>query len=265
MLFFSHTGGGPVWTEAIILDLAALGLVLMVIRRKMHGGFERDSERFFALYAVVMAVIYSTIPYKTPWSMLGFLHAWIILGALGFDRLWSLAAGRVVRGLLVGLLLLAGTHLAWQASLANYRYYDDPVNPYVYAQAVDDVVTAAAIIKDVAHATPEGEALPVQVICPGNDYWPLPWYLRSFSHVGWWSSLQQDLVPTPIILATPDIEGALLQKLYESPPPGERYLYVPLFASRVDLRPGKEIRGYVRHDVWEQYRRAQAGQVGSRQ
>jgi uncharacterized protein (TIGR03663 family) len=253
MLFFFHTAGEPVWTEAIILDLAAVGLVLVFLRRDARRGFERDSERFFALFAVVLTIVYSAIPYKTPWSMLGFLHASIILGAIGFGRLWSIAPGRLTRGLLAGVIIIAASHLAWEAGLANYRYYASPVNPYVYAHAVDDVVKVVDIIQDVAATTSEGKALPIQVICTGDDYWPLPWYLRSFSHVGWWSSVHQDLVPTPIILASPEFEGALLTKLYESPPPGERSLYIPLFSTRMDLRPGKEIRGYVRHDVWERY------------
>jgi predicted membrane-bound mannosyltransferase len=253
-----------VWTEAVILDFAALGLVLLILHRNLKEGFERDSERFFAVYAVFMIFIYSAIPYKTPWSMLGFLHACIIMAAIGFGRLWSLASGRIARGVLAGLIVLAASHLAWQAILANYRYYDDPVNPYVYAQAVDDVVRVADIVRNVADSTPEGAAMPVQIVCTGDDYWPLPWYLRSFRHAGWWSSLQQDFVPTPIILASPDIEESLMQRLYESPPPGERYLYVPLFTTRMDLRPGKEIRGYVRHDVWEQYQRERVPNAAER-
>ena len=101
--------------------------------------------------------------------------------------------------------------------------------------------------------------MPVQVICPEDDYWPLPWYLRSLTKVGYWNIVSAELTPTPVILASPEVEESLLKKLYESPPPGERGLYVPLFATRMDLRPGKEIRGYVRHDVWERYQRDRQG------
>jgi uncharacterized protein (TIGR03663 family) len=255
MLLYSQMAGGPVWSEAVILGLAAIGLVLMLPRWDATRGFQRDLGRFFAFYAMLMVIVYSAIPYKTPWSMLGFLHALIILGAIGFARLWSLASSRLVRTLLAVLLVLAASHLAWQANLANFRYYDDPVNPYVYAQSVDDVVSIADIFRGVARSMPEGDKVPIQVVCSEDDYWPLPWYLRSFSNVGWWSNVEEDLVPTPLILASPDLEHALLKKLYESPPPGERYLYVPLFSTRMELRPGKEIRGYVRLDVWDRYQR----------
>jgi uncharacterized protein (TIGR03663 family) len=253
MLFFSHQTGGPIWTEAVILDLAIVGLAFVLLGRHLNTGLERDTERFFALYAVFMTIVYSAIPYKTPWSMLGFLHALILLAAIGFACLWSLTSNRFVRTLLAGLLIMGGVHLAWEASLANFRFYDNPANPYVYAHARGDVLTIADTVRCIAHSTPEGEAMPVQVVCVDDEYWPLPWYLRSLSHVGWWSSIGEDFVPTPVILASPEFEGALLTRLYEVPPPGERYLYVPLFATRKELRPGQEIRGYVRHDVWERY------------
>ncbi|RPH36083.1 TIGR03663 family protein [bacterium] len=261
MLYFSHEAGGPVWTESVILDLGIVGLFFTLPRWDSRKGSERDLGRFFAFYAILMTVIYSIIPYKTPWSMLGFLHAWIIVAAIGFSRLWSLASGRLARTVLVVLLVISGSHLAWQASLANFRYYDDPVNPYVYAQAVDDIVTVADAVRNIAHSAPEGEEMPVQVICEGDDYWPLPWYLRSLTNVGYWNHMGTELIPTPVILASPEVEDALLKKLYESPPPGERYLYVPLFATRMDIRPGKEIRGYVRHDVWEKYQQERLAQA----
>jgi len=42
--------------------------------------------------------------------------------------------------------------------------------------------------------------------------------------------------------------------MYAVPPPGQRDLYVPLFDHPMDLRPGVEIRGYVKNDLWEKFR-----------
>jgi hypothetical protein len=55
--------------------------------------------------------------------------------------------------------------------------------------------------------------------------------------------------PAPVILATPDVEPALLHHLYEVMPPGQRPLYVPLFAGHTELRPGLELRGYVQQSL----------------
>ena len=30
----------------------------------------------------------------------------------------------------------------------------------------------------------------VKIIAPDSDYWPLPWYLRRFKHVGWYKSFR---------------------------------------------------------------------------
>ena len=57
----------------------------------------------------------------------------------------------------------------------------------------------------------------------------------------------------PLIIAKPDVEPALLRKLYEVPPPGERDLYVPLLDSYAELRPTVEIRGYVVKSLWDRY------------
>jgi hypothetical protein len=46
------------------------------------------------------------------------------------------------------------------------------------------------------------------------------------------------------------MEPALVRKLYDVPPPGERELYVSLFDQPVELRPQVELRGYARMSLW---------------
>jgi hypothetical protein len=85
--------------------------------------------------------------------------------------------------------------------------------------------------------------MPIEVIS-GENLWPLPWYLRRFSAVRWETAPVNDGVHAPVILATPDMEGAIGRKLYEWRRPGERELYVPIFDAPVELRPQVEVRGY---------------------
>jgi hypothetical protein len=82
--------------------------------------------------------------------------------------------------------------------------------------------------------------------------------LRSFDNVGWWSSVDDNVPAAPIIIASPSVEPAIMRKLYELPPPGQRNLYVPLFDSPVRLRPGIELRGYVIKDLWDAYHQQRA-------
>jgi hypothetical protein len=96
----------------------------------------------------------------------------------------------------------------------------------------------------------------IQVVCPGNDYWPLPWYLRRFTAVGWHNSMPEG-DPAPVIILKPELEAALIERLYEKPPPGKRTLYVDFLQSMpegtVELRPNVFLRAYVRADLWEKF------------
>jgi hypothetical protein len=97
----------------------------------------------------------------------------------------------------------------------------------------------------------------VQIISREN-LWPLPWYLRGFSNVAWWNGVSDQARSAPVILVTPDMEPALVRKLYDLPPPGERELYVSIFERPVELRPQVELRGYAAGGLWEEFRRLEA-------
>ena len=96
--------------------------------------------------------------------------------------------------------------------------------------------------------------MPLQIISREN-LWPLPWYLRKLSAVQWWNGVSDQAPSAPAILATPDMEPALIRKLYELPAPGERDLYMNIFEKRVELRPQVELRGYAVKWLWDDYRR----------
>jgi len=100
--------------------------------------------------------------------------------------------------------------------------------------------------------------LPLQIVSRQN-LWPLPWYLREFTHAGWWNGISEEASNAPVILVTPEMEEALVRKLYDLPPPGERELYVSIFERPVELRPGVELRGYARKTLWDELRRLEAG------
>ena len=257
--FWWHQGDGPVWTEALIAALALVGLVAAAVGRGLKPT-SVSMARFLAVYTVVMIAVYSAMPYKTPWCALGFLHGMILLAGIGAALLWRMAPGYIAKSVVVVLLVAAAGHLAWQAHRASFVDYEDRNNPYVYAHTTNDVPLLIERVEQIAAADPEGEAMHVQVICPDHDYWPIPWYLRSFSHVGWFARLP-DGPAARLIITQPEMEPALVRKFYEEPPPGQRYLYVPLPPDGEKqewlLRPHVPLRVFVRLDLWEAY---QAGQ-----
>ncbi len=252
LAFFSlDAGTNPVWSEALILLLAMIGGVAAFQRRACSRA-DADLPRFLTWYALFMTIFYSLIPYKTPWNLISFLHAMILLAGFGAAALMQMLSHKIARMLVMALMIFAGTHLAWQAYLANFKYYEDPANPYVYAHPVNDVFAIVKRVEEIARIHPDGSSLYMQVICPGDDYWPLPWYLRAFRNIGWWNQVDEGVAAAPLILASPKVEPALLRRLYELPPPGQRHLYVPLFNNTyMELRPRVELRGYVRKEWWD--------------
>ncbi len=255
MLLYYKYGSGPVWSEALIVILAVVGFVI-AIRRKGLDGVNFHLLRFIAFYTLLMTVIYSVIPYKTPWCLLGFLHGIILLAGVGAGAIINLTSN-IRAKVFIGVLLVAGgVHLVWQAYLCNYKYYADSRNPYVYAHPTTDVFTITKRVEELAKAHPEGLSMPVQVICPGGDYWPLPWYFRHFEKVWWWSLINTDVMPAPVIIASASVEPELREYFY-LPPPGQKDLYIPLFDTYMEMRPRVELRGYVTKDLWDSYEQYQ--------
>ena len=252
MIIYSRYFGGPIWSEGLIVFLAVIGFGVAMTRRGLEGT-PVGLLRFIAFYTLILTVIYALIPYKTPWNLLGFLHGMILLAGVGAVRVIHWRPQLVPRVLIMLLLALGSVQLAGQAYRASYVYAADPANPYVYAHPVPDVLTVAQRVAEVARSHPDGERLFIEVIFPEDDYWPLPWYLRAFPNIGWWSAVDEQVPPASIILAAPAVEQALMHKFYNLPPPGERNLYLPLFDTYLEMRPQVEVRGYVTKELWDAY------------
>jgi predicted membrane-bound mannosyltransferase len=194
--------------------------------------------------------------------MLGFLHGMILLAGIGAVVLVRMASKGLPRLIVVLILFAASVHLAWQAYLSNYKFYDDSRNPYVYAHTTSEVFEVVRKVEEYAGVYKDGHDMPIQVICPDYDYWPLPWYLRSFSNVTWWDKVVNNVPSAPLIICSDKVEAALADKLYTLTPPEERQMYMYLFVKPyyVWLRPQVKLLGFISKDLWDnlQQQRARA-------
>jgi uncharacterized protein (TIGR03663 family) len=252
LLLFFRAYGGPAFSEVLIVGLGLAGLV-GTLARAATPGVNRKVIGFLAFYTVLMATVYSAIPYKTPWCLLGFLHGLVLLAGVGAAHLIGSARSAQARVALVALFVAGTAHLGWQAWAASFRYAADPRNPWVYAHTSTDVFEIARRVEALALAHPQGLGMPVEVISDEN-LWPLPWYLRRLTAVRWERAVPQTGAPAPLILTTPDMEEAVARRLYESRPPGERDLYMNVFNPPLELRPQVEVRGYAVKWLWDRYR-----------
>jgi hypothetical protein len=180
----------------------------------------------------------------------------ILLAGVGAAAVTGRLPNVLPRLIFVCLLVAGALHLTWQSYLASYRFASDPRNPYVYAHPGVDVITIARHIEDIAAVSPQGRDMQIQVICPDSDYWPLPWYLRSFRKVGYWSDIDEDTLPAPIIIASASIDEKLRARLHLL-----NSNYVPLFNFYKELRPTIELRCYAARGLWDRYEQHLVDQV----
>lgn len=259
LLVGSKQSGTPLWSEAFILILSIFGIAAAAGKKCDRLG-NPALIRFILFYTICLTIIYSLLPYKTPWTMLGFYHGWILLAGMGAMFLIQ----KKKKWIRTGVMIFVGmgtVHLCVQSCLANFKYPAHPSNPYVYGHTSKDIFTITDRINEISDWHPQGKNMFIEIIFPEHDYWPLPWYLRRFPNVGWFPRVDFDSVPGEIIIASPAVESDLIKKLYEIPEPGTRTLYLPMFESDLELRPQVEIRGYIRKDLWDAVHRKTANPI----
>ena len=214
-----------------------------------------------AWLALLLFLIYSLLPYKTPWNGLAFYYGWLLLAGIGTAAAWQWASSRRYgRTLVILWTLLSAAALLRQSLLLNDRFAADPGNPWVYAHPGADVARISQAVLAAAAASPEGAQTRIEVAVTGHGYWPLPWTLRRLPNIGWYDAVDTLSAPAPLILISPEQQPVLVRKLYEMPPPGQRSLYMPLWQEYTELRPGVEIRGYVRKDLADLFRESLTGE-----
>lgn len=235
-LAWFHPAKSPVWSEGLILALAALGAGVSLFGKKS------PLHRFLALYTILLTLLYCVIAYKTPWCLLGFFHGMILLAGVGAEALLQCCRARAWRYLV--LLALAGftIQLAWQSRRANVAFATDRRNPYVYAQTSRNVLDLVERIEGVARVNQAGADTVVKVVAPGSEYWPLPWYLRRLRHIGWYDALPPAPY-APIVVAASGLNARLDEKS------GKQWVMAGMF----ELRPAVFLELYVELELWKKF------------
>lgn len=241
-LAYSKTAGGPVWSEAFLLFLAAAGGIAAFGHDAGKDGSPRFN-RFVLSFTVMTAVAYSLVPYKTPWNILPFYLGLVILAGNGVGLLLRISRFRLIKILILAALVPGFVNLTAQAYRANFTAPSDPANPYVYAQTIPDFLKLVAAVEKAAAEAPEKKGLLIKVIAPAEETWPLPWYLRGYSRVGYWTSAETagDPGDAAVVIAS----AANVEKVATAL--GDRYQQ-----SFYGLRPEVVLSLFVRRDLWDE-------------
>jgi uncharacterized protein (TIGR03663 family) len=169
------------WSGGVLVAFACLGLFIIIRRR------DASPYQWLAYYGLLIAIIYSLIPYKTPWLALNLWLPLALLAASAAESLWRWGTMRFSQRATVPafciLAALTGVLIAHDTRQRVFLYPADESNPYAYAQTSEDILGLPREIADLARRN--GIATP-RITVIAADPWPLPWYLRHFSEVGFW-------------------------------------------------------------------------------
>jgi predicted membrane-bound mannosyltransferase len=126
----------------------------------------------------------------------------------------------------------------------NFINYDndDRYYVYVYAHTRRDLLKMVDEINRIAQRTHEGGQTGITIVSP--DYWPLPWYLRDYSRVGYFGRIAPS--NEPIIIASQS-QAQEVQATY-----GDRYQQVQSGLNPTgsfSLRPGVDLLLYTRREL----------------
>ena len=181
--------GGEGHAKALLV-LRAASHRRLVGRIDLRPGLHRASSAvrkrdaspmaFWRSMRLFIAVIYSLIPYKTPWLALNFWLPIALFAGLAIESLWRMPAKYpALRIAAAGLLhpcaeLLAAVLIAHDTRQRVFLHPAEETNPYAYAHTSEDLLGLPAEIADLAHqegtriAAHRGDCRPIHGRCRGT-------------------------------------------------------------------------------------------------
>lgn len=217
--------------ESPLLFLGATGAAIVVLRPK------NSFALFSALWAFGLIAAYSLIPYKTPWLILSFLVPLALISGYAIQAIYEMDHAQLR---LAAMVLLVAVGLATYQSIdLNFVNYDNdnPKYVYVYAHTRRGTIDLVNQVEQIAKENSAG-LTGITIVSP--DYWPLPWYFRNFSRVGYFGRMAA--TSEPILIANENQKDEI-ERTY-----GQAYRQV--LSKETDgtfeLRPGVKLLLYVR-------------------
>ena len=104
------SSAGTRWSEGLVVALAVVGAVMAWLPARGSSGTSSGTQRFWGRYlacdVAITAMIFSAIPYKTPWNVLPFYVVAFALAGIGFTSLMNLTRSRSTRARICALVSL---------------------------------------------------------------------------------------------------------------------------------------------------------------
>jgi len=217
--------------ESPLLFLGAAGAAIVILKPK------NPFALFSALWSFGLIAAYTLIPYKTPWLMLNFVVPLTLISGYTIQAIFDMDHGQLRLAAVV--LLVAVAVATYQSIDLNFVNYDNdsPKYVYVYAHTRRGTLDLVDQVEQIAKEN-SGALTGITIVSP--DYWPLPWYFRNFSRVGYFGRMAAS--NEPIIIAN-ESQKAEIETNF-----GQLYRQVPSkdAGGSFELRPGVKLLLYVR-------------------
>ena len=218
--------------ESALLFLGVVGAIFVIFKPKNAFAL------FSALWAFGLIAAYSLLPYKTPWLLLNFILPLSLIAGFSIQRIYELEGGKLrLLLIVVGAAVLIGVYQTVDLNFINYDN-DKAYYVYVYAHTKRGLKQMVNEIDNIAKQGPDGGRTGITIV--SSEYWPLPWYLRNYSRVGYFGHITSST--EPIIIASEDQKSEIESTL------GELYRQVPSTepGGAFSLRPGVNLLLYAR-------------------
>jgi uncharacterized protein (TIGR03663 family) len=191
----------------LVLSVLAVAGIYVVICEALGGA--RKAGLPLAIYGLSSLLIYSSIPYKTPWLALNFWLPFALLCGVGLSAMLDLLQQTAGRwgALVAGLFLLAT--LGAQTKALCFDHPADEKNPLAYAHTGEDLLRLPERLAELARRKNLANPRIVVVLA---DAWPLPWYLRKFSNIGYWQP-GHEVGAADFLITSSDTPDALMGRL----------------------------------------------------
>jgi uncharacterized protein (TIGR03663 family) len=172
-------------------------------------GRVRKTSLLLVIYGIVVFLVYSAIPYKTPWLALSLWLPLALICGSGVAAFWEQIknpTGRWGAGIAGAIFLVI---LATQTKVLVFDKPADESNPYAYAHTGEDLLR---LPERLAELSRQKNLAQPRIAVVAADAWPLPWYLRKFSQVGFWQP-GQETGEADFFITTTDVSGKLAERL----------------------------------------------------
>lgn len=150
-------------------------------------------SKFWSYLFISTWLLFSFVPYKTPWNTLHIMLPMALVAGIGVQELYK-KLGKYF----VPIFAIAIIYMAWISYNVNYIDHSGQFNQLAY------VTTTPELVEMVNRIYTFNKSAEIKVLSP--EQWPLAWYLRDYKRVGYYGYIINESDADVVIVKREDKE-----------------------------------------------------------